>query len=232
MARLLLTAFALGLASLDFTGMLLAVGALAAGARVRALLAFGFFCILGTVAFGTVLSLVVGPRIEGIDWGRLLPHNPTEDLVVACIDIVLGVGLLIWGVVRLRRPSARPPKPSTPRGLGLLSLAGTGIVFAFAAIADPTFVSLVVIAGRAEHYWSILAAHATWALVSHTPLVLVLTFTLLGQNERVVTWVRTLWGRISPLMGRLITVAVFLAGMFLLVDALWWFVTGKFFIPV
>jgi hypothetical protein len=148
-ARLLLTAFALGLASLDFTGTLLAVGALAAGARVRAILAFGFFCILGTVAFGTVLSLVVGPRIEGIDWGRLLPHNPTEDLVAACIDIVLGVGLLIWGAVRLRKPDTRPPKPSTPRGLGLLSLAGTGIIFAFAAIADPTFVSLVVIAGRA-----------------------------------------------------------------------------------
>jgi hypothetical protein len=231
-ARLLLTAFALGLASLDFTGTLLAVGALAAGARVRAILAFGFFCILGTVAFGTVLSLVVGPRIEGIDWGRLLPHNPTEDLVAACIDIVLGVGLLIWGAVRLRKPDTRPPKPSTPRGLGLLSLAGTGIIFAFAAIADPTFVSLVVIAGRAEHYESILAAHSTWTLVSHAPLVLVLTFALIGQNERVVTWVRTFFARISPLIGRLITVAVFVAGMFLLADALWWFTTGHFFIPV
>jgi len=231
-ARLLLTAFALGLASLDFTGTLLAVGALAAGARVRALLAFGFFCILGTVAFGTVLSLVIGPRIEDIDWSRLLPHDPTEDLVAACIDIVLGVGLLIWGIVRILRPAARPPKPSTPRSLGLISLAGTGIVFAFAAIADPTFVSLVVIAGRAEHYWSILAAHSTWTLVSHIPLVLVLTFALIGQNERVVTWVRTLWERISPLMVRLITIFVLLAGMFLLVDALWWFATGKFFLPV
>jgi hypothetical protein len=231
-ARLLLTAFALGLASLDFTGTLLAVGALAAGARVRAILAFGFFCILGTVAFGTMLSLVVGPRIEGIDWGRLLPHNPTEDLVAACIDIVLGVGLLIWGVVRILRPTARPPKPGTPRGLGLISLAGTGIVFALAAIADPTFVSLVVIAGRAEHYGSIVAAHSTWTLVSHIPLVLVLSFALVGQNERVVTWVRTVWGRISPLMVRLITIFVLLAGMFLLVDALWWFATGNFLIPV
>jgi cytochrome c biogenesis protein CcdA len=152
--------------------------------------------------------------------------------VAACIDIVLGVGLLIWGVVRLRRPETRPPKPSTPRGLGLISLAGTGIVFAIAAIADPTFVSLVVIAGRAEHYESILAAHSTWTLVSHTPLVLVLTFALIGQNERVVNWVRSLWGRISPLMDRLITVAVFVAGVFLLLDALWWFTTGRFFIPV
>jgi hypothetical protein len=39
--KLLLTAFALGLPSLDITAALLAAGALGAGARVRALMAFG-----------------------------------------------------------------------------------------------------------------------------------------------------------------------------------------------
>jgi len=230
--KLLLTAFALGLASLDVTGALVAAGALGAGARLRALVAFGCFCILGTVAFGTALSLIVGPRIEGIDWGMLLPHNPTEDRLAAFVDIVLGVGLLIWGVVRILRPDSGPPKPSTPRGLGLISLAGTGMIFAFAAIADPTFVSLVVIAGRAEHYWSVVAAHSMWTLVSHTPLVLVLAFALIGENERIVTWVRTLWARISPLMVRLVTGVVLLVGTFLLLDALWWFATGEFLVPV
>jgi hypothetical protein len=230
--KLLLTAFALGLASLDITATLVAVGALSAGARVRALVAFGCFCILGTVAFGTALSLIVGPRIEGIDWGMLLPHNPTEDRLAAFVDIFLGVGLLIWGVVRIRRPDSGPPKPGTPRGLGLISLAGTGMIFAFAAIADPTFVSLVVIAGRAEHYWSVVAAHSTWTLVSHIPLVLVLAFALIGENERIVTWVRTLWARIGPWMVRLVTGVVLLVGTFLLLDALWWFATGEFFILV
>ena len=89
MAKLLLTAFALGLPSLDITAALLAVGALGAGARVRALMAFGCLCILGTIAFGTALSLIVGPRIAGIDWGKILPHSPTEDRVAAFVDIVL-----------------------------------------------------------------------------------------------------------------------------------------------
>lgn len=231
MAKLLLTAFALGLASLDVTGALAAVGALGAGARVRALLAFGFFSILGTAAFGTALSLLVGPRISGVDWGRLLPHDPTEDLVAALIEVVLGVGLVIWGTVRARRPGARPPKPSALRGLGLLSLAGAGILFALAAIADPTFISLVVIAGRADHFWQVAAAHSTWALVSHVPLVLVLAFALGGQNERVVSWVRTRWMRIGPWMARLVTIFVFLAGILLLLDALWYFLTGDLFLP-
>lgn len=228
---LLLTAFALGLASLDITGALLAVGALGAGARVRALLAFGCVSIFGTVAFGTALSLIVGPRISGIDWGMLLPHTPTEDRVAAYVEVVLGVGLLIWGLVRVRRPWARPPKPSVPHGLGLISLAGAGMLFALAAIIDPTFVSLVVIAGRADLFFSVVAAHSTWTLVSHVPLVLVLAFALSGSSERVVGWVQTRWTRISPWTVRLVTGVVLLVGALLLLDALWYFLTGDLFLP-
>jgi len=222
--KLLLTAFALGLASLDVTGALLATGALGAGARTRALLAFGCFCILGTVAYGTALSLIVGTRIAGIDWGMLLPHDPTQDRVAAFVDIVLGVGLLIWGVVRILRPGTR-------RSSDLISLAGAGMLFALAAIADPTFVSLVVIAGRAEHFWSVFAAHSTWTLVSHVPLILVLVFALSVDHERVVIWVQTFWAKISPWIFRLITGLVILVGVLFLLDALGWYLTGELFIP-
>jgi len=55
--------------------------------RDRALLAFGCVCILGTLAFGTTLSLVIGRRIDRIDWAAL-------------VEVVLGIGLLSWGIVR------------------------------------------------------------------------------------------------------------------------------------
>ena len=229
--KLLLTAFALGLASLDVTAAMAAVGALAAGARVRALVAFGCFSILGTIVFGTALSLIVGPRIAGIDWGMLLPHGPTEDRVAASVQVVLGLGLLAWGIMRTRRPATHPPKPSGQRGLGLTSLTGAGILFALAAILDPTFVSLVVIAGRAEFFWPVVAAHSTWTLVSHTPLVFVLAFAVSGNHERVVSWFQTSWARISPFIVRLVTGVVLLVGTFFLFDAAWWYVTGEFLIP-
>lgn len=231
MVKLLLTAFALGLASLDVTAALAAVGALGSGARNRALLAFGLVSILGTIAFGTALSLVVGPRISGIDWAALLPRTPTEDRVAATAEVVLGLALLAWGIVRYRRPAARPPKPSAPRGLGLVSLAGAGMLFALAAILDPPFVSLVVIAGRTELFWSVLAAHAMWTLVSHMPLVLVLAFAISVGHGRVVAWFQSRWTRISPLIVRLITVLVLLAGALFLLDAVWWYATGWFFVP-
>ena len=231
MTKLLLTAFALGLASLDVTAARAAVGALGAGARVRALVAFGCFSILGTIVFGTALSLIVGPRIAGIDWDMLLPYGPTEDRVAASVQVVLGLGLLAWGIMRTRRPAMHPPKPSGQRGLGLTSLTGAGILFALAAILDPTFVSLVVIAGRAELFWPVVAAHSTWTLVSHVPLVLVLAFSVGGGRERVVISFRAWWARISPVIVRLITGVVLLVGTLFLLDAAWWYLTGGFLMP-
>jgi hypothetical protein len=199
--------------------------------HASALVVFACVPILGTVAFGTALSLIVGPRIAGLDWGLLLPHDPAEDRVAASVEIVVGLALLAWGVVRARRPATRPPKPSAPHGFGMISLGGAGMLFALAAIFDPTFISLVVIAGRAEHYWSVVAAHSTWTLVSHMPLVLVLALSVGGGHEGVVIWFRTWWARVSPAIIRLITGVVLPVGMLFLLDSAWLYFTGGFLIP-
>src|SRR5215203_1476015 len=211
MTQLLLTAFALGLASLDFTATVLALGALGAGARDRALLAFGCVCIFGTLAFGATLSLVIGPRIAGLDWSSLLPHDPAEDLIAAVVEVLLGIGLVTWGIVRALRPTTTPPKPTVPRGLGLMSL--------------------VVIAGRYEHFWSVVAAHATWVSVSHAPLILLLVLALSTDHDLVASRFQTWWRRIRPIIVRLVTAAVLLTGALLLLDAAWFFVTGDLFLP-
>ena len=231
MSKLLLTAFALGLASLDVAGTLLATGAMGSGARNRVLVVFGCASILGTLAFGAALSLIVGPRIAGIDWEALLPRDPTEDRIAAFVEIVLGVGLLAWGMVRVWTPATGPPKPSTPRGLGIFSMTGAGVLFALAGVLDPTFVSLVVIAGRAEHFWSVVAAHWTYAFVSHTPLILLLVFALTIDHGRVVRWFQSSWARIRPLAFRLVTGVVLLVGALFLLDAAWWHFTGTFLVP-
>lgn len=231
MAKLLLTAFALGLASLDFTGTLLALGALGAGARNRALLAFGCVSILGTAVFGTALSLVVGTRIADIPWSAFLPHDPTEDRIAAVVEILLGVGLIGWGLLRILKPTTNPPKPTAPRAVGLLSLAAVGVLFALAAIFDPTFVSLVVIAGRYEAFWSVVAAHSTWVFVSHAPLILLLAFALVSDHERVVTRFRGWWTKIRPYTVRLVTLAACFVGVAFLLDAAWYFATGDLLLP-
>ena len=99
-----------------------------------------------------------------------------------------------------------------------------------AAIADPAFVSLVVIAGRAERFSSVVA-HTTWTLVSHIPLVLVLAFALIVDHERIVSCVQTTWARVNPLIARLVTGVVLVVGILFLLDALGWYLTGELFVP-
>jgi hypothetical protein len=231
MVKLLLTAVALGLASLDLTATVLAVGALGAGARNRALLTFGCVCLVGTLVLGVTLSLVIGPRIAGLNLGSLLPHDPAEDLIAAVVEVVLGLGLMTWGIVRALKPATTPPKPTVPRGLGPASLAAVGILFALAAILDPPFLSLVVIAGRYEHFWSVVAAHSTWVCVSHAPLILILALAVGIDHDLIVNRFQSGWTRIRPIIVRLVTAIVLLSGALLLVDAAWFFVTGNLFLP-
>jgi hypothetical protein len=224
---LVLTAFALGLAGLDPAGALVVAGALAAGAREGHVALFGLVVLVGTVVLGTTLSLTVGPRIAEIDWSVFAPGDRT----VAFVETLLGVGLVCWGVVRARRPTAHAPKPRSARGTGPIALVGAGILFALSAVLDPTFVALTVIAGRDGSFWSAAVAHSVWVLVSQGPLVLVLGAMAGGKHKGVVIWFRSLWSRLRPAIGRLVTGAVLFVGAFFLLDAGWWFVTGELLVP-
>lgn len=226
MIELLLTALGLGLAGLDPSGALVAAGALAGGARERYVAAYGLVSLLGTVAFGTALSLILGPRVADIDWGALA-SSPGAALVEA----VLGLGLVAWGVVRARRPTTRAPKPRSPRGTGPAALLALAVLFALMAVLDPTFVSLAVVAGQGAPVWSVVAAHSIWVLVSQAPLVLLLAAMAGGKHERFVARFQTWWTRIRPAVGRLVTTAALLVGAFFLLDAGWWFATGEFLVP-
>jgi hypothetical protein len=224
--ELLLTALGLGLAGLDPSGALFAVGALGAGARERHVVAFGFVTLLGTAAFGTVLSLTVGPRITDLDWGFLF-SSPG-----ALIEAALGLVLVAWGIARARRPATRAPKPRSPRGRGPAVLLAFAVLFALMAVLDPTFDALVVIAGRGEPFWSVAVAHSIWIVVSQAPLVLLLAAMAGGKHERFVARFGSFWERVRPAVGRLVTAAALLVGAFFMLDAGWWFATGEFLVPV
>jgi hypothetical protein len=223
--ELLLTALGLGLAGLDPAGALLAVGALGGGARERHVAAYGLVALLGTAAFGAALSLTVGSRVADIDWVAL-----TDGPVAAVVEAVLGLGLVAWGVARARRPATRAPKPRSTRGTGPAALVAAGALFALSAILDPTFVSLAVVAGRDGAFWSVVAAHSVWVLVSQAPLVVLLVAMAGGAHGRFVAWFRSWWEKVRPAVGRLITGAALLVGAFFLLDSGWWLATGEFLV--
>ena len=131
----------------------------------------------------------------------------------------MGLGLVAWGVARAWRPTTHAPKPRSPKGTGPAALVAAGSLFALSAILDPTFVSLAVIAGRDGAFWSVVAAHAVWMLVSQAPLVVLLVAMAGGAHMRFVARFRSWWEKVRPAVGA-----------FFLLDSGWWLATGQFLV--
>ena len=226
MLELFGTALALGLAGIDPAGLLLALGSLAAGARERTVLVFAIVVVAGTAVLGTVLTLTFGQQLQDLDWTALVP----PDWLGATIEAVLAIALLTWAVVRLRRPEARPPRPGRRARTGTALVLG-GLLFAASAPLDPTFVGLVVLAGRGESVPAVVLAHVTWIAVSQLPLVVLAVAILRRRHDRAVEWLRDLVPRVRPGLARLGTAALALAGVVMALDVTWWVASGAFLLP-
>ena len=226
MTELILTSAALGLAGVDPAGLVIALSALAAGARERAVIGFTLVVVMGTALLGTALTFTVGRQLRSFDWSSLQP----PDRVGATVEIVLAISMLVWAAVRVRRPGTRPPRPARNSRSGA-ALLGVGAVFALSAPLDPTFVGLVVLAGRGEPATGVVSAHLVWIVVSQSPLVALVAAVALRRHGRAVAWLQDLLPRARPILSKIGTGTLALVGGLLTVDALWWFVTGRFLLP-
>jgi hypothetical protein len=225
--ELILAAAGLGVAGLDPAGALLAVGALSAGARNRNVVAFGLIAIFGTVVVGTVLTLTLGRELAGIELSDLLP----PDWLLALLELLVAVGLVYWGIIRLNRPTARPRKPARERKTGGLALAALGALWAASAVLDPTFVALVAIGSRDASLLAIVSAQTVWILISQLPLAVMVVAVARGRHERGVAWFQRLWARVQPKAATVGTSILLLAGAAFALDSLWWLVTDEFLFP-
>jgi len=227
---LLVAALGLGLAGLDPAGALIAAAALAAGTRTRPVVAFGVLVVVLTALLGTALSLTVGAGLADVDWVGAVPGGP----VTAVLEALAGLAALAWAVVRLRRPPADPsaeaPRRRTPGTRSGAGLLGVGVLFTAGAVLDPSYVGLVVLAGRGEPWWEVLAAHTTWSAVSQAPLVVLVVAVARGGHERATALFTRWWGRARPLVRHVVTGALAAVGLGLLLDAGWYAATGAFLV--
>lgn len=227
MVQLLGAALLIGLAGLDPTAALLAVAALVAGATSRALTAFVLTVMIGVPVVGTVLSLTVAARLADLDWRVLVPQGRLG----AVLGLVVGLALLITGIVRLVRH--RRPRPSSPqaRRVGTLAMVGAGAVYVGSLLIDPTFVAVTVLAGRSRDPLVVVSMQLIWALLSQSPLLLLLLTVGRFGRQRAVEWFRAGWARIQPALQLIVTAALLVAGLLLVTDAGWWFASGHFLLP-
>lgn len=225
MLELLIATIGLGIAGIDPVGALIAIGALSNGARERNVVIYGFIMIIVTVVLGVVLSLVFGPRIAEIDWSFL----NSGDRFWAIGETIAGAVLLAWGIRRVLHPATDQPAPKS-RGISLYTLSGVGVLYGLTSVLDPTFVSLVVVAGRDGAPLNVGLAHLLWILISQLPMVIVIVAILAGKHQTVIGRFQSWWGKYRPVVSSIGTAALLLAALFLLADAGWWLATGEFLV--
>ncbi|UZJ24024.1 hypothetical protein RHODO2019_12640 [Rhodococcus antarcticus] len=221
MTALLLAALGLGLAGMDPAGALVGAATLAAGARRRTVLVYGLVVLGGSAAMGATLSLTVGLRLRSLDLLGLLPRGGLGALV----EVLLGASLLGWAGWRRRPAVAGPARAGRS---GLVPVLGLGLAYASLSLADPTFAAMVVLAGRGQAVVEVVLAHVMWSLTSQLPLVVLLVAVVAGVHDGAVTWFRRGWARVSPVLHRVVTAVLLVAGGLLLADAVLFLATGRF----
>lgn len=138
--------------------------------------------------------------------------------------------MLGWATLRVRQPVARPKRPRPNKGTSEAGLVGVAVVFAASAVIDPTFVGLVVVAGRDEPVAGVVLAHALWITISQLPLVVLALGVAVGAHTRLVAAFERFWIRIAPAARVALTVSLAVAGLLLAADALTQLTTGRFLI--
>jgi hypothetical protein len=222
----LLTASALlGIAGIDPLGALIGIRALAAGTSDRVVVAYVAAMVVVTTLLGTVLSLTVGSRMSEIDWSFLDSGYGWW----ATGEVLAGALLLVWAIRRVFRTSSddgsKAPYGKARHGMALV---GAGVVFGLGAVLDPTFVSLVVLAGRDGALVDAVIGHFLWITISQLPAVLVGIAILSGRHTAFVARFQGWWQRISPVLSGVGTVIAVILAVILLLDGVWWFSTGDF----
>src|SRR3954447_2874522 len=213
---------ALGVLGLDPAGALLAAAAMTAGARRREVVVFSVVVLLGTVVFGTVLTMALGDRLARFDWTSVLPHRGTR----AGIEAAASLALLVWVGIRL----GRGPRPLKDRALrvGPSGAVVSAILFIGTAATDPTFAATVVLASRSNTVLPAVLANTTWTVISQLPLMLVFAAVLAGRHRSALTTIRRLRLRWAAVLRRLVTLGLALCALVLFIDVCTWLITGDF----
>ena len=204
--ELLTTAFFLGIAGFDVGGALIAITILAVGTGKKEICIFALSNFFVTILVGVVCSLFVGKNI--VNWMTYIP-----DHIVIGIEFVIAVLLLILVVTKLffsKNKDENFLAPYVQKGI-----YSVGVVFAVAALMDPSFLALITLSGQYMHWGNIAFAFAIWVLISQLPCFALTAGVLFWNSEQAIAFAQE-----SPLVKKVINIVLKIGAVILLLLAL------------
>ena len=220
------TVLATALGGFDPAPMVIMAAALGAGVRRRHIMGASALLLGGTAAWGVALTLLVGPRLQRVDWWALVRHGSTAAWVEVGLAVALG-GYALWRAVSRRRARGEPTpeKPAaSPWALYTTSLVFVGIV-----VLDIPFDVHVAVAAS-QPLPRMVLGWVVWALLSQIALTALVLLTLLGRQERFSAVMRRAWAAVAPRISVVVTALLGLASLLMLLDAGLFLWAGRFLI--
>lgn len=214
----------LGIAGFDPLGALALIAAMALGARRRAIAGLVIVTIATTVVIGFVLSSTLGTWAIA-QLHRL--HDPGH-IVWGALVLLAGIGLAVWGTIRLRRAPVVKKDEPTRSGRSVKALVLIGIGVGLSALIDPAFYGLLVVAGTMPTWPLRLAGVLTWSCLSQVALLALSGAVFagaFGPVHRFITSCRERWGaaasRAASWVLIVVCVVIILEGI-LEIHGRWW----------
>ena len=211
----------------DPAPVLIMAAALAAGVDRRHVLGASALLLAGTGLWGAALTVVLGPRVEGVDWWGLIRHGLVAAQVELGTALALG-GYTLWRV-HARRRSPGHPSTEEPRTTRPWALYATAVAFVGIVVLDVPF-DVHVAAASTQPLVAWLGGWAVWALLSQLPLTLLVLLTLVGRQQRFSVAVRRAWALVSPRVDLVVTWFLGGTSLLMLLDAGSFLARGSFLV--
>lgn len=214
----------LGLAGFDPAPLFVALYYLAKHgdhAGRRTVLGFGLLILLGTVAWGLLLSLVFGDFISHLPWHEILHAILNAGIWTVLGKLFIAIALLIFGVLRLRKVRARgantPEAEKPAKNRSASGLVVFALVFILVITTDVAFAAYVA-ASSSQPVWAQSLGLVGWSVISQFPLVFFLLALVAGKEavfSRGLSFIRK---RFGALISYAIPVACIALGMAFVLD--------------
>lgn len=226
MLQSIASAFGLGLAGIDPVGALLLLSAIGAKISRSKIAVFAMAVFLSTLFAGIFLSAVGAEVLDELSRSALFSDTSS---VWAYVEILLALLIIDW-LVRVHYMRNTPKKAKKPTRIlhgsyGAFVVAG--FVFALTSVIDPTFIAVVALAAK-ESSTTTVMMHSVWILVSQVMFFGLAIAYWRGAHEPLVRWARSRWERHQALLKALLYITAVAAALFFVVDAGWYFITGKY----
>lgn len=220
----LLFVMGLGLAGIDPAGMVMLIPYLSHKDSKKKAVLFGLSIVCGVSLLGGTLSGLLASMVPAI-----------EDMITSLEDRVwIGINLLVslfllsigWNRIR-KRGGKKSGKPEKGSGKGFWLVVGLNVIL---TLADPTFLSVVTLAGHKNNLFLSLFYAMVWIIISQSPLFLLIGAVLMGKHEAFISRFQSWRARHANTLSNLVTILIFICAGLLLLDVILYQVAGYWLI--